>query len=286
VRYTRITAITAITAIIAAAALLPLPAQAAGAPPTVTPAAGVTLWNTPVCGANHVPIDLGHGDYFNVFNAQDHQTCISVERHHLSWGVDTRKQSNDGWQYANISSGWEWGTYTCYDGESAYPGHGSECMRYPVQEDEDGTPLTSADVVRPHVEAGNVSYDIWFNKTDSAPNQDNGAEVMIWLSHPGVTIPQRSVCWDATIQGVKYEAMCWRSTRNGASWNYVAYVALKQTNSMAPTWLNGFFRNAISHGKLSPKWYLTAIDFGSEMSRTPAKAPIFDVWTYSLTGVR
>jgi Glycosyl hydrolase family 12 len=277
--------ITVITALAAAAVLLPLSAQAASPPPAVTPAAGVNLYNTPVCGSGHVPIDLGHGDYFNVFNAQDHQTCISAEQHHLTFGVDSRKQSNDGWQYVNVNSGWEWGTYTCNDGQSAYlSSPGSQCMRYPVQEDNDGTPLTSA-VVRSHVQAGDVAYDIWFNTTDAHPNQDNGAEVMIWLNHPGVIIPKKSVCWDATIQGVKYEAMCWRDTRNGASWNYVAYVALKQTNTLAPTWLNAFFRNTISHGKLSAKWYLTGIDFGSEMSRAPAKAPIFEVWKYNLTGI-
>jgi len=272
-------ALAPLAALAAAGALFLAPAASAA----VTPAGGVALWNRPVCGAEYVPIDMGAGDYFNVYNEQDGRSCVSAEEHHLSFEVTSRGGSVKGWQYPNISSGWEWGRYTCADGRSAYPASpGSQCMRYPVQEKADGTPLTSVTYF-PHLAAGNVSYDIWFNRTDSAPGQDDGTEVMIWLAHPGVSIPARSVCWDATIGGVKYEAMCWTARNGATSWNYVAYVAVRQTATLPPTWLNGFFRNAISHGKLSPDWWLTGIDFGSEMN---SGGTGFAVKTYMLKDVR
>lgn len=263
----------------AVAALFLAPAASA----SVARSGGIETYNRPVCGANYVPIDLGRGNYFNVLNEQDGRSCVSAEAHHLSWEVTSRSGSVKGWQYPNISSGWEWNRYTCQDGRSALAtSPGSQCMRYPVQERADGTPLTSVTYF-PHLAAGNVSYDIWFNKTNAHPGQDNGTEVMIWLAHPGVSIPARSVCWDATIQGVKYEAMCWTARNGSVSWNYVAFIAVRQTATMPPTWLNGFFRNAISHGKLSANWWLTAIDFGAEMNRGGAG---FAVKTYSLRGVR
>ena len=285
----RLRTLLAAVAGLALAGSLAAPALAGSAPspaPSIPAGAGITAWNTPVCGSNNfVPIDLGHGDYLNVYNEQDGQSCVQVERHRLSWFVASRSGSVTGWQYPNISSGIEWGRYTCYDGRSAHPGHGSECMRYPVREDQDGHPLTSVTYF-PHLERGNVAYDIWFNRTDVKPDklgQDDGAEVMIWLAHPGVTIPASSVCWDATIQGRRYQVMCWRAFRNGVGWNYLAYIAETPVTTLPPTWLNEVFRNAIAHGELSPDWYLTAIDFGSEMN---AGGVGFAVKRYSLTGVR
>src|SRR5271168_327871 len=73
-------------------------------------------WNRSVCGKNYVPISLGHGDYFNVYNEQDGRSCISAERHVLSWSITHRGPSVRDWEYPNIGSGIEWGRYTCYDG--------------------------------------------------------------------------------------------------------------------------------------------------------------------------
>jgi hypothetical protein len=244
-------------------------------------------WNRSVCGKNYVPISLGHGDYFNVYNEQDGRSCVSAERHVLSWSVTHRGPSVRDWEYPNIGSGIEWGRYTCYDGRSAYPtSPGSRCMRYPVREEYDGSPLTS---VRfwPHISNGNISYDIWFNKTYVSPSrqrQANGTEVMIWLMHPGITEPPQRICWSSNIQGHWYDAMCWRAQNSdGTQWNYVAYIAQQQTRTLAPTWLNEFFRDAIRHGKLSKSWWLTAIDFGAEINEGGTG---FAVQDYSLTRVR
>ena len=249
---------------------------------------GTPVWNRPVCGSAYVPIDLGNGDYFNVINAQAGNTCVNAQRHHLSWDVSSWHPASKSWQYPNISSGIEWGRYTCYDGPSAYPSSpGSKCMRYPVRVDRDGEPVTSV-TVHPHISYGNVAYDMWLNRTDVRPSklrQPNGAEIMIWLSYPG--IPDRANARHVVIDGIHWDVMTWeaRNSTTGTSWRYVAYLAHRQRNSVSRLWLNPFFRDAERAGEVSASWYLTAIDFGAEINRT-VRGPGFDVAHYSLTGVR
>jgi hypothetical protein len=258
-------------------ATAPSPSSTPPAPPT--PKAGVRNWNHWVCGRDYVPVNLGHGDYFNVYNSAG--TCISAERNHLSWGVASITPTG-GWQFPNISSGWEWSRYTCTDGHSGYPGHGSRCMRYPVQEKHDGYPLSSV-TVQNHPGAYNAAYDIWFNKTDAHPKQDNGTELMVWIEHPNIYVPPSAIDWYTTIQGIRYEVAAWITFHNGVHWRYMAYIAVHQRTSLPPTWLNAFFRDAIAHGWLSSNDWLTAIDFGFEISWGGAK---LRVYRYSLTGVR
>lgn len=246
------------------------------------PDGGVVTWNAPVCGAGYVPTDLGHGDYFNTYNAPDHSTCVTVERHSLNWYVSAANGTRL-WGYPNMSSGIEWGKYTCYDGRSAYPGHGSQCMRYPVEESADGDPVTSIGHVWPHLAQGDVAYDVWFNKTYVTPaalGQPDGAEVMIWLQHPGIVL--RNVLWSVTIGGHRWHVIGWTAAHNGKTWNYLAYVAASPLSSLAPLHLNGVFADAIGHGRLSARWYLTAIDFGEEIARGGNG---FAVRDYALSGV-
>jgi hypothetical protein len=261
------------------------------APPAVSPAAplgGTPVWNHPVCGSGYVPVDLGSGNYFNIINAQAHNTCVSAERHHLSWYVSSWHPAAQKWQYPNISSGIEWGRYTCDDGPSGYPSSpGSKCMRYPVQVDKDGEPVTSAGV-NPHLINGNVSYDIWFNRQDVAPlklGQPDAGELMIWLSYPGIR--DEADARHVVIDGIQWDVMTWvaHNPTTNTSWRYIAYLAHHQRNSVSRLWLNPFFRDAERAGEVSPSWYLTAIDFGAEINRT-VSGPGFDVTHYSLTGVR
>jgi Glycosyl hydrolase family 12 len=244
---------------------------------------GSPNWNQNVCGHLYVPVNMGHGDYFNVYNAPDGSTCVTVEKNHLDWYI-SRQNGTKLWGYPNISSGIEWGKYTCYDGKSAHPGHGSECMRYPVQEKNDGAPVASLGRVWPHLRKGNVSFDIWFNKTYVSPNrlrQDDGTEIMIWLQHPG--LPLRNILWTTRISGHEYDVIGWTAFHNNTHWNYLAYVSVHKMSSFPKTRLNLFFRNAISHGRLSPGWWLTSIDFGTEIASGGLG---FDVHDYSLTGVK
>lgn len=269
-------AISAVSAVLALAA------------PPASAAAGVRVWNRPVCGSAYVPVDLGHGDYFNVINAPAHNTCVTAERHHLSWYVSSWHQASSAWQYPNISSGIEWGRYTCNDGPSGYPSaRGSRCMRYPVRVDRDGMPVTSASV-HPNLSNGNVSYDIWLNRENVSPRrlgQPDGAEIMIWISYPGLR--DEANARHVLIDGIGWDVMTWeaRSQKTGTSWRYVAYLARRQRDSVWRLWLNPFFRDAERAGEMSPSWYLTGIDFGAEINQTVRRAG-FDVAYYSLTGVR
>jgi hypothetical protein len=260
------------------------------APPTspAGPLGGTPVWNRPVCGSGYVPVDLGSGNYFNVINAQAQNTCVTAERHYLSWYVSSWHPAAEKWQYPNISSGIEWGRYTCDDGPSGYPSSpGSKCMRYPVPVDKDGEPVTSVGV-NPHLINGNVSYDIWFNRQDVNPlklGQPNAGELMIWLSYPGIA--DEADARHVVIDGIQWDVMTWvaHNRATGTSWRYIAYLAHQQRNSVSRLWLNPFFRDAERAGEVSPSWYLTAIDFGAEINRT-VSGPGFDVTHYSLTGVR
>jgi hypothetical protein len=266
-----------------------LPSAATLPPPAALPATamrGTPVWNRPVCGSDYVPVDLGKGDYFNVINATAGNTCVTAQRHHLSWYVSSWQPAARGWQYPNISSGIEWSRYTCNDGRSAL-GPGSTCLRYPVRVDRDGEPVTSVSV-HPHISYGNVSYDIWFNRQDISPRslgQPDGAELMIWLSYPGITDTARAR--HVVIDGIQWDVMTWEAhnVTTGTSWRYIAYLAHQQRNSVSKLWLNPFFRDAEQAAELSSAWYLTAIDFGAEINQTVSHAG-FDVSRYSLTGVR
>jgi Glycosyl hydrolase family 12 len=281
-RHGRITALRLRCTLFALSAVLLLAATPA------SPANGTKTWNRPVCGSDYVPVDLGKGDYFNVINAPAHNTCVTVERRHLTWYVSSWHPAAHIWQYPNISSGIEWGRYTCNDGPNGYPSTpGSKCMRYPVRVDQDGAPVTSASV-HPHLINGNVAYDIWINRQDIQPSklrQPNGTEVMIWITYPGIA--DEANARHVVIDGIQWDVMTWEAHNKttGTSWRYVAYLAHRQRDSVSRLWLNPFFRDAERAGELSPRWYLTAIDFGAEINETVRGAG-FDVAHYSLTGVR
>jgi hypothetical protein len=260
----------------AAAGLIPA-AQASVTPDrgAVTPAAGVLKYNANVCGSQWVDVHINSNSYYNFYNAPSAQasTCLTVERYHLDFQI-TKATIHGAWGFPNISSGWEWGDYTC-------TGHKGVCFKYPVQEKKDGTPKTSVETwLAPGTY--NAAYDIWFNKTDAHPGQDNGTEVMIWLAHPGIDESGHYVRY-VTIEGIRFGVMAWIADHNDTSWHYVAYVMQSQRSSVKNLWLNPLFRNAIANGELSSDWWLTSIDFGFELVRGGVHN---NVHYYSLTGVK
>lgn len=202
------------------------------------------------------------------------RTCIKVEQHHLDFQITSLRIKHP-WGYPNISSGWESNIDSC-------SGVNGACFRYPVQEKYDGMPVTSvATGLNPGVY--NAAYDIWFNKTDAHPSQDDGTEIMIWTAHPGIDV------WDiarqVTIDGIHWTVMTWTAHNSTAkkSWHYVAYVAEHQRSSVFGLRLNPFFRDAIANRELSGNWWLTGIDFGFELVSGGLNN---DVHFYKLTGVR
>jgi hypothetical protein len=240
------------------------------------PSGGVPVYNKDVCGTNWVKVHIPNDSYFNFYNAPTGQarTCIKVEQHHLDFqisSIDMRRP----WGYPNISSGWESDIYSCSSVKGA-------CLKFPVQEKYDGTPVTS---VATWFDSGvyNVAYDIWFNKTDAHPSQDNGTEIMIWIAHPGINV--WAVSRRVTIDGIHWAVMTWTAYNSRAkkSWHYVAYVAVHQRSALFGLRLNPFFRNAIANRELSRNWWLTGIDFGFELVRGGLYN---NVHFYKLTGVR
>jgi hypothetical protein len=263
-------------AAIGAVTALAAPALAGVTPgPAQTPAVGVRAYNTDMCGTSWAKIHIAKNSYYNYYNAPEGQayTCLKVMRLRLDFQI-TKIDYESAWGYPNISSGWESGINSC-------AGVSGACFKYPVEEEHDGMPETS---VKTALWPGtyNASYDIWFNKTDAHPVQDNGTEIMIWIAHPGIS---DSYSRYVTIEGIRFGVMDWTAynARTKTHWHYVAYLALRQRNSVTNLWLNDFFRNAISNHELSPYWWLTGISFGFELVRGGLHT---DVLSYSLKGVK
>jgi hypothetical protein len=221
-------------------------------------AAHAAISTTIVCGAQYLQVQVPGNSYYYVKNAPpaQNETCIqagpgrpgftilSVDQHRL-------------WGYPHVASGWEWGEYSCFGGS------GGACFAYPVQERLDGMPLTSMSVSM--LGEGNASYDIWFNKTGIKPmGQDDGAEIMLWLRHPGASL--RHIVRTVRIEGINFRVMAWTAHGHGTTWNYVAYVCVKQRSILRNFWLNGLFRDAVRHHELSPYWWLTNISAGFELT--------------------
>jgi hypothetical protein len=262
----------------------------AGTGPVPRGEAGVIEYNTPVCGTDWIPYNQGHGNYLNIYNAQAGNTCLSAEHYHLAWSLTKYGPTQHGWQYPHISSGVQWGRYTCYDAPSAYPGSpGSQCMRYPVQQIADGMPVTGVKYW-PHLVNGNVAYDIWFNQEYVKPQdlrQNDGAEIMIWLDDPGLQgMVHAHTVRTVWVGGYEWDVMAWTMYHNSTAWSYVAYVAPRPMLNVPRLWLNEFFREAEAHGELSKYWYLTSINFGSEINVPQAGRQLFAVPSFYLSGVK
>jgi Glycosyl hydrolase family 12 len=250
--------------------LLAAPALAAALISPSAFAGGVPDYNTKVCGRNWVTIRTP-ASYFRVYNDDfGGYTCINAERHHLRFAVATSR-GHGFYAYPNISSGWESGRYTC-------TGHKGPCYDYPVQVKNDGNPVTSiAGWLAPgHYD---FSYDIWMNRTDAHPVQDNGTELMIWLAYPGI---RESVERVVVVDGIRWYVTTWIAHRNGGRWRLLIYYAVHQRSSVSGLRLNDFFHEAERHGEMSSNYWLTGIDAGFEL----VKNGLHDnIHYYSLTGL-
>lgn len=159
---------------------------------------------------------------------------------------------------------------------SAYPYIGRGCAyglctagSFPRKVSNDATPSAELSVNQNWKGAYNTSFDMWFS---TYPNKDahaNGTEIMIWLSHPGISIPSSAITHRGVwVNGYEYNVMNWRARPvDGVSWNYVAFVRDSQGSYFADQYLNPFFRDAESYGLLKSSWYWTSIDAGFELCR-------------------
>lgn len=178
--------------------------------------------------------------------------------------------------YAAPASGW-----------NAFPYIGRGCSHWTCttnwafpQARSDGSPRVDDYTTNTGRGSYNDSLDIWFSTYKDRLNQNNGAEVMIWLAHPGIVLGNLPTVW---IDGTDWKVMSWRAHNSGGSWNYIAYIRVHQTSSLVDLKLNPFFWNAESRGSLNKNWYWTNIDAGFELaghdSGTGLAVKYFSEWS-------
>ena len=249
-------------ALAAALALVPFPG----------PAGGVPRWNVRACGPDWVTIRTPQ-TYYRVYNDDfGRRTCVTAERYHLDFAISSVGGGFGFAAYPNISSGWESGRYTC-------TGHLGACYTYPVQLRDDGDPKTS---MAAWLAPGryDLSWDIWTNRTNAHPKQDNGTEIMIWLAHPGIA---EGVDRAVTIDGIRWDVTTWIVHRNRSTWRLLIYYSVRPRSSAYRLKLNDFFREAENHRELSASYWLTGIDAGFELVSGGLND---NIHYYSLTDVR
>lgn len=149
--------------------------------------------------------------------------------------------------YPNIFRGWQWGIGT----------NG----RWPLKVSADNMPRADFTVRQTWKGTYDASLDIWFSTYPNKTTQANGAEIMIWLSHPNVAAGGTKV----RVDGTDWYLSEWRTRGHGVSWPLIIFTHTTQISSVKGLWLNPFFRIAESHGWLKPSWYWTGIDAGFEL---------------------
>jgi hypothetical protein len=152
--------------------------------------------------------------------------------------------------YPYVGRGWSWGVGT-YGG-------------WPVKVSADGAPRSTLVTHQTWRGTYNTAYDMWFSTYPNKTTQANGAEVMVWLSHPGIN---PNTYRQVYIDGAWWGVMSWRAHSSHGSWNYIAYIRDVQTSSVYGMWLNPFFRDAEAHGSLRSYWYWTSVEAGFELCR-------------------
>jgi hypothetical protein len=138
--------------------------------------------------------------------------------------------------------------------------------------------ITSGEtVVEPSGASNDVAYDIWFNTGSTAPTNENttGTEMMIWVQRNGGVGPNNPVA-TFTSSGYTWNVYTWTNTGNCGGCSGTGSQVIDFINSSAssdgPT--NGttfnldlvpFFEEALALGQIQSSWYLTTIEFGTEI---------------------
>ncbi|MDQ0374450.1 GH12 family glycosyl hydrolase domain-containing protein [Cellulomonas humilata] len=119
---------------------------------------------------------------------------------------------------------------------------------------------TSVSMTYPSSGTYDAAYDIWFHKSrpTTTTQQNDGAELMVWLNHAGPIQPIGSKIGTASIAGAT-----WDVWSGNSGWNVISYV--RQTPTASATFLvNDFWKDVVSRGLGSTSWYLTSIQAGFE----------------------
>jgi hypothetical protein len=139
--------------------------------------------------------------------------------------------------------------------------------------------ITSGEtVVEPSGDNNDVAYDIWFNTGTTAPSNQNttGTELMIWVQHNGGAGPIGCCSPVATItsSGHTWSVYTGLNTGNCNCSGPVGAQVISFVNNDGDGPTNGttyslnlvpFFEEALALGQIQSSWYLTTIEFGTEI---------------------
>ncbi|MGY4646163.1 GH12 family glycosyl hydrolase domain-containing protein [Cellulomonas sp. URHB0016] len=119
---------------------------------------------------------------------------------------------------------------------------------------------TSVSMTYPSSGTYDAAYDIWFNKSrpSSTTQQNDGAELMVWLNHTGSIQPIGSKVGTANVAGATWDV--WYGS---VGWNVISYVRQSPTSSLSFP-VSSFWNDVVSRGYGSTSWYLTSIQAGFE----------------------
>jgi len=149
--------------------------------------------------------------------------------------------------YPNIFRGWQWGVGT----------NGA----WPLRISDAGTPRADFSVQQTWRGTYDASLDIWFSTYPNKTTQANGAEIMIFLSHPHVFTAGKKI----RVDGTDWYMNEWKTKGHGVTWPLIIFTHATQISSVKGLKLNPFFRIAEAHKWLKPSWYWTGIDAGFEL---------------------
>ena len=139
--------------------------------------------------------------------------------------------------------------------------------------------LSGENVVEPSGYNNDMAYDIWFNTYAGSPTGANttGTELMIWVQHNGSagTISGGPTYNFTDSTGRSWTAYTGTNTGNcGCSGVGSQVISFVRNGSDGPTGAGGytaalnlddFFTEALNVGEIQSSWYLTAIEFGTEI---------------------
>jgi len=112
----------------------------------------------------------------------------------------------------------------------------------------------------------NAAIDLWFSKTDQIIQQDNGAELMVWLySPPGYGSTPGVDFHYVKIGHRHYWFTAWRAHHGKYSWWYIQFRTTKTVFGVKQLWMKPFMRYAESRGLLKSDWCMTSVHAGYEL---------------------
>lgn len=116
--------------------------------------------------------------------------------------------------------------------------------------------------VQPTTGIYNVSYDLWFNRSNYAGGQADGAELMIWLAYKGAIQPiSQKIITGAILDGTKWDIWFGLNGRLPVI-SYVKQLPVSSVNNLN---FKAFLDDAIARNKITSSWYLIGVEAGFEV---------------------